>query len=189
MEHKFHKFLTASATIVILISEEAFFPVNKKALIIVALLLLPALSGCVGPQEIYRKMVEFFTRPPEYEWIKIITVEEEFGWMDIVNEDFAKVSEYPFVIKNETKYLRIYMEVNFSNPISPRIESLNQGHLNITILSPSENYTKTYCTTLKSNEYVDYFYFADPEPGGWKIIVKVVGYGKYKLVAKVYQPT
>ncbi|RLF51178.1 MAG: hypothetical protein DRN11_03250 [Thermoplasmata archaeon] len=147
------------------------------------------LSGCVGPKEVYEKLVEFFKKPPQYEWIRVVKAEETFGWLDLVNRELAKVSEYPFIIKNNTKYLHILIQVNFSNPISPKIDSFSQGYLNLTIVSPSGNYTKSYCTTAKIKEYEDFLYFPKPQPGNWKIVVKIFGYGKYKLIAETYQPT
>ena len=158
---------------------------DKKALIIVMLLLMPAFSGCVYLE----KLIQILTPPPEYKWVKVINVEDTFGWLDMVNKEIAKTADYPVFVKNGTKYLHIYIHVEFSNPINPDLESLSQGHLNLTIIKPSgENITKSYCTTAKSKAYDDYFYFNEPQPGEWKVIIKVSGYGKYRIVASIYQP-
>lgn len=175
-------FLVAEAAI--LIRSCVFLGVGKKTLIVL-LIAIPMLSGCVYVD----KMVEFLTPPPHYEWIKVINVEESFGWLDVINAEMAKTADYPIFIKNDTRYLHIYIHVDFSNPINPDFETLSQGNLNLTIIMPDgENVTKSYCTTGKLRSYDDYFYFTSPQAGEWKITVKVAGYGKYKIVAQTYQP-
>jgi len=137
----------------------------------------------------YPEIEKMLLPPPRYEWVRGINVEDTFGWADFINEEFGKVSEYPIFVKNETKYLHICIEVEFSNPLNPDINLLNQGNLNFTILSPSgKNITKDYCTTFKDHNYEEYFYFENPEEGQWEIKIKVAGYGKYRISAKMYEP-
>lgn len=159
-----------------------------KRTIFALLCFLPLLSGCV--------VIDFFDDvssaiegPQKYEWQKI-TIEETFGWLDVVNEEMAKVGDYPIYIRNDTRYLNIYFSVEFSNPLNPKLGFFNQGRLNFTIVFPSgENITKTYCTTAKSKTYEEHFNF--PTSGDreeWFCIVRVIGYGKYKIVAQTYEP-
>ena len=137
----------------------------------------------------YPEIEKIFKAPPAYKWRGGINVQDSFGWMDMVNGEIGKVSEYPVFVGNNTKYLHVYIEVVFSNPINSDIEILNQGNLNFTILSPSgENITKSYCTTFKDHRYEEYFYFENPEEGQWKIKLKVVGYGTYKISTQMYEP-
>ncbi len=172
----------------ILIRSYAFLDVVKKIWIFI-LLILPMLSGCIVT-DFYEKVMEKIQHPPEYEWQKVIEDEERFGWVDMINFEMAMVNDYTIFLENGTRYLQIFIEVEFSNPIKPELESLNQGRLNLTIIPPSgENTTKSYCTTGKSHSYDDYFYFFSPEKGTWKIIVKVTGCGKYKILAQAYQPS
>ena len=145
------------------------------------------LPGCVGPKEVYEKFVEFFKKPERYEWVTKINVEESFRCLEAINIDLGKVIPYPFFIKEDTKYLHIYIEVNFSSPIG--IGGLSQGKLNLTIITPEENITKSYCTAGKSKTYNDFFYFANPKEGEWKLIVKLIGYGKYKILVEAYEKT
>jgi len=162
-----------------------FWNVDKRALIVAVIMMLPVFSGCVYLE----KIEQFLMPPPQYEWKRLISVEDTFGWVDVVNKELAKISDYPIYVSNETKYLNIYIHVEFSNPINPDIESLSQGHLNFTILKPDgENITKTYCTATKVKTFDDYFYFENPQEGQWNIIIRVFGYGKYRMVAKAYQP-
>jgi len=150
--------------------------VNKAVIIIAMLLLMPMLNGCIAPQ--IGKIKEFFTPPQKYEWVKKVDEKGEFGILDIINSNLAKVDYFPFMIENGTKFLHVYIKVNFSKPA---------GFLNITIVSPHKNYTKEYSTIAKSFKYDDFFYFDNPEEGNWKIVVKFTGIGKYTLVAEAYQ--
>ncbi|MCD6480817.1 MAG: hypothetical protein J7L31_00885 [Thermoplasmata archaeon] len=137
----------------------------------------------------YPEIEKMFRPPTQYRWEGGINVEDSFGWGDFINGELGKVSEYPIFVENGTKYLHIYIEVDFSNPINPDLEILNQGNLNFSILSPSgKNITKSYCTTLKDHTYEEYFYFENPEKGQWKVKIKVAGYGKYRISAQMYQP-
>ena len=91
------------------------------------------LSGCIL-YDYYEKVKNILESPPRYEWVKTVQVEDKFGWLDIVNEDMAKSSDYPLFLKNGTKYLHIYIKVDFSNPINPDFEILSHGKFNITII-------------------------------------------------------
>ncbi len=157
----------------------------KKIFIATLLLILPLLSGCVGLKEVYEKLVEFFKKPIQYKWVVKVDREESFKWLDMINADLAKVSSYPFFIKDGTKYLHIYIEVNFSNPLG--IKGLSQGKLNLTIVTPIKNVSKSYCTTAKSKTYNDFIYFANPEEGEWELVIKLIGYGKYKIFVEAYE--
>ena len=103
-----------------LIRSYAFLTVGKKASIILLLLTLSMLSGCIL-YDYYEKVKNILESPPRYEWVKTVQVEDKFGWLDIVNEDMAKSSDYPLFLKNGTKYLHIYIKVDFSNPITRAI--------------------------------------------------------------------
>lgn len=149
--------------------------------------LLSLLSGCISTKQIQQKMEEFFKKE-EYEWVIKIDNSEDFGWFDMINWELAKVDKYPFIVQNNTRYLHIFVEVNFSNPINPKYKKLSQGKVNITISSPEKNYTKCYSTLGKSNKYEEFFNFASPYSGKWEIIIKVTGMGKYRLIVKTYQP-
>jgi len=167
----------------------AFLSVQKKVLLVTLIIVLPVISGCVVSDTV-EKAKRFFEGPPSYEWSKM-TYEGEFGWLDMVNANLSKEETHPVYIKNGTQYLNIYIKVEFSNPIVPDFELLSQGRLNLTIISPSgENVTKTYCTAAKSRIYEDYFTFeTSGKEEQWNIMVKVMGYGKYKIVTQTYSPS
>ena len=150
--------------------------VKRIAIVITLLLVMLALNGCVYPQ--IEKVKRFFVPPPKYEWVKKVDEKGDFGVFDILNKDLGKKEYFPFSIENGTKFLHIYIHVNFSKPI---------GYLNLTIVTPEKNITKDYMTLAKSYKYDDFLYFDDPEPGNWKIVIKVTGIGEYRLLAEAYQ--
>ena len=149
----------------------------KKVIFIALMLILPSLTGCIKISQV-KKLEEIITPPQKYKWIKKVDEKADFGLFDMINAEIAKVDYYPFMVENGTKFLHIYIHVNFSKPF---------GKLNFTIVSPEKNLTKEYSTIAKSYKYDDFLYFNSPKPGNWKIIVKVTGIGKYSLVAETYQ--
>jgi len=162
--------------------------VKKFAVIVALLIILPMLSGCVGPKEIYEKLMSMLKKPQKYGWITIVEEENDFGFLDMINAELAKNDSIAFLVQEGTRYLHFFIEVNFSNPINPDWEFLSQGKLNLTIVTPSEKISKEYCTTAKSRTYDDFIYFVDPQPEKWNLIIKVTGVGKYKVLVEAYQP-
>ena len=149
---------------------------KRLVIVVMLLLILPLLNGCTYPQ--IEKVKRFFVPPEKYEWRVKVDEKGDFGLFDILNKNLGKEEYFPFNIENGTKYLHIYIHVNFSKPI---------GYLNFTIVTPEENVTKDYMTLAKSYKYDDFLYFDDPKPGNWKIIIKVTGIGEYRLLAEAYQ--
>ena len=140
------------------------------------LLILPFMDGCVYPQ--IEKVKRFFVPPEKYEWRTKVDEKGDFGIFDILNKNLGKEEYFPFNIENGTKYLHIYIHVNFSKPI---------GYLNFTVVTPEKNVTKDYLTLAKSYKYDDFLYFDNPKPGNWKIIIKLTGIGEYRILAEAYQ--
>ncbi len=165
-----------------------FWHVKKLPFIIALLLVMPMLSGCIGPKELYERLMTFLKEPQQYAWVKIVVEEDDFGIWDMINTDAAKNTSITFMVQNGTKFLHIFIEVNFSNPLNPDWECLNQGELNFTIITPSDKISKEYCTAFKSHSYDDFIYFVDPQPAKWNLIIKVRGVGKYKILVEAYQP-
>ncbi len=152
---------------------------NKLAiLLLVSSLIL--LNGCVELNEMEQKAKQFLSPPEKFIWLNKINQSTDFGLLDMINKDMAKVDEYPLIIHNSTKYLRIHIHASFSKPL---------GSINVTVVSPSKNESRKYSTLGKSCEYDDYFYYDTPEPGNWKIVIKVSGIGSYKILARAYQPS
>lgn len=163
---------------------------QKRALLVLLIMILPMISGCVISDAV-EKAKRFLEGPPTYKWSKMM-YEGEFGWLDMVNANLSKEEIHPIYIKNGTQYLNIYIMVEFSNPIVPDFELLSQGRLNLTIIPPSGGNvtTRTYCTAAKSRTYEDYFTFeTSGKEEQWDIMVKVSGYGKYKIVTQTYSPS
>ena len=158
----------------------------KKLFIAIALIINILLCGCISAGEIYEKMSDFFKKGEKYEWVTIANMKEEFKWVDILNPEIAKNVSIPVIVREKTKYLHIIIEVNFSNPVYSDVQFLSQGKLNLTILTPSEKIEKDYCTTAKSRSYEEYFYFEEPLPGEWNIILKLIGYGEYRIFIEAY---
>lgn len=158
----------------------------KKIIIAIAVMLNISLCGCISTGEIYGKISDLFKKPEKYEWLTIVDLKDEFKWIDILNPDVAKNVSIPIIVSEKTKYLHISIEVNFSNPLSSDIQFLSQGNLNLTILTPSEEINKEYCTTAKSRSYEEYFYFEEPLLGEWDIILRLVGCGEYKIFIEAF---
>jgi len=152
----------------------------KKILLALALIATISFSGCIDVSNFLRK-------EGRYEWITVVDAEDDFKWVDIINPEIAKNVSMPIIVKEKTKYLHITVSVNFSNPLSSDVQLFSQGSLNLFILTPSEEINKNYTTTAKSRSYEEYFYFADPLPGEWDIILKLIGYGKYRIFVEAYQ--
>jgi hypothetical protein len=150
--------------------------------------ILPVLSGCVVV-DFFENVESVIEGPQEYAW-QTMTIEERFGWFDMVNEELSKVVEYPIYVRNGTRFLNLYVQVTFSNPLSPDLTFLSQGNLNMTVAPPSgDEITETYCTTTK---YRTFEWHNNFETSGsteeWSIALRMVGYGNYKIVAKTYEP-
>ncbi len=168
--------------------------VGKRAVIpfiVLVILLLASLSGCIGPEEVAQKLAEKFGEKQEYEWDKKLEDDKTFKVIDIINQNFAKVEEYPpITVKADTKYLHIYINVNFSNFIDSGWSFLILGYANITITNPfGVNMSREYSALGKGNEYKDFFYITEPQKGNWKITLKVRGTGNYKIFAEIYGPS
>jgi hypothetical protein len=162
---------------------------RTKALLVLLLFLLPILTGCTL-SDYYQKIENVLDTQPKYVWVKTIHVEDKFGWLDVINEELAKVVEYPIFIEKQTKYLHIYINVEFSNPINPSLNIFNYGRFNLTITNPSGDSTeKSYVTTGKSYTYDDYFTIDNPETGNWEISINVFGYGRYIILVETYVPS
>lgn len=152
----------------------------NKLIVSILISSLLLLNGCVEIKEVEQKAKQFFSTPQKFIWLNKINQTTDFGLLDIINKDMAKVDRYPFIIQKSTKYLRIHIHASFSKPF---------GSINITVVSPTKNESRKYSTPGKSYEYDDYFYYTDPEEGNWMIIVKVTGIGNYTILAKAYQPS
>ena len=167
---------------------------SKKGIVIsltvMALLVLPSLSGCIGPKEMSEKLIEKFGEKQQYEWDKKLEDKRTFKIIDVINQNWAKVEEYPPVkVKAGTRYMHIYLAVNFSNIINPMWEWLTPGYANITITDPSGvNTSRDYTSLGKGNEYRDFFYIPNPQKGNWEITLKLRGTGDYKIFVEVYEP-
>ena len=166
---------------------------KKEAVIsitIMVMLLLTSLSGCIGPREISQKLMEKFGEKQQYEWDKKLDDEGTFKIIDILNQNWAKVEDYPPVkVEAGTKYMHIYLAVNFSNIVSLGWEWLTPGYANITITDPSGvNTSKEYTSLGKGNEYRDFFYIPNPQKGNWEITLKLWGTGDYKIFVELYEP-
>ena len=148
--------------------------VEKIVIVVASIIILASLSGCVQME----KFKKLFISPPTYQWMTKVDQRGDFGIFDIINKNLGKVDYFPFTIDNGTKYLHVYIHVNFSKPV---------GFLNLTIVTPEKNITKEYSTIAKSYKYDDFLYFDDPTPGNWKIVIKVTGIGNYRLFAEAYQ--
>ena len=168
--------------------------VRKRAvipLIVMLILLLTSLSGCIGPRGISQKLVEKFGEKQRYEWDAKLEDKKSFNILDVINQNFAKVVNYPPIeVKPHTRYMHLYVHVNFSNLINQGWTSLTLGYVNITITNPSGlNTSREYSTLGKGNEYEDFFYFVEPQKGNWEVTLRVRGTGSYKIFAEVYEPT
>ncbi|KAA0004049.1 MAG: hypothetical protein FE048_00295 [Thermoplasmata archaeon] len=164
---------------------------NKKFGSIIILLLLSSvsLSGCIGPKEISQKLMEKFGKKEKYEWNKKLEVEQNFKVWDIINVYVAKVETYSFVIAERTRYLHITIETTFSNVFNLDWECLNLGYVNMTVTDPfGENMSKEYSTVGKDYRYKNFIYITDPQPGTWKVTIKVTGVGTFKIFAEAYEP-
>lgn len=152
------------------------------------IIIVVMLSGCIVTDFIDRA-VSIIEGPKEFQWNKI-TFEERFGWADFINEDLAKTGEHLILVRNGTKFLNIYVNVLWSNPVDDRFTLLNQGNFNMTIFLPEgETVNRTYSTLGKPKAYDEYFNFkTSGEEEEWRIIVLVSGYGRYQIVAQTYEP-
>jgi hypothetical protein len=158
--------------------------------LIAAIALLPALSGCIGPQEVAQRVLDRLEQEDEYRWNEKLDGSEEFKVIDTINEQVAKVETYPLrPLKRDALFLHLYVDVNFSNVINKDWECLTTGYANITITRPSgENITCDYHVLGKDNTYNEFFYFPHPAVGNWSLTVKVRGSGHYRMFAEAYEP-
>jgi len=168
-------------------------PVGKRAVIPLAamlILLVASMSGCIGPEEISQKLVEKLGEKQKYQWNSKLEDEKTFKIIDVINQNFAKVEDYPPIgVNSGAKYMHVSIEVDFSNFINPGWASLTLGYVNITITDPyGVNTSREYSALGRGNEYEDFFYFTEPQKGNWKVTLRVRGTGSYKIFAEVYEP-
>ena len=161
------------------------------AFLIIAVVVLPALSGCIGPQEVVQRVLDRLEQEKEYQWNEKLDGQEDFNIIDTINENAAKVESYPLrPLKKGALFLHLYVDVNFSNIINKEWECLTTGYANITITKPSgENISHDYQVLGKDNTYNEFFYFPNPAVGNWTLTVKVRGSGYYRMFAEAYEPT
>ena len=159
-------------------------------LIVVFMMLVTPMSGCIGPKEISQKLMEKFGEKQKYAWNSRLEDEKTFKIIDVINENFAQVEDYPPIdVGKDVRYMHISVEVDFSNFINPGWSSLTLGYVNITITDPSgTNTSREYSALGKGNEYEDFFYFTEPLEGNWDITLRVRGTGSYKIFAETYEP-
>jgi len=159
-------------------------------LIVMFIMFVTSMSGCIGPQEISQKLIEKFGEKQKYEWDSKLEDEKTFKIIDVINQNFAKVEDYPPIeVEKDARYMHISIEVDFSNFINPGWSSLTLGYVNITITDPSgTNMSREYSALGKGNEYEDFFYFTEPQEGNWNVTLRVRGTGSYKIFAEVYEP-
>ncbi len=160
------------------------------ACIILSFILLPALSGCIGPREVAQRMMDRLEPEDEYRWQEKLDGREDFNLIDTINENAAKVETYPLrPLKKDALFLHLYVDINFSNVINKDWECLTTGYANITITKPNgENETYDYRVLGKDNTYNEFFYFPNPAVGNWTLTVKVRGSGYYRMYAEAYEP-
>lgn len=158
--------------------------------LIIALVVLPALSGCIGPQEVAQRVMDRLEPEERYRWNEKLDGEEEFKILDTINENAAKVESYPLrPLEEEALFLHVYVDVNFSNVINKDWECLTTGYANITITKPSGvNQSRDYQVLGKDNTYNEFFYFPNPAVGNWTLTVTVRGSGHYRMFAEAYEP-
>lgn len=159
--------------------------------LVIALLLLPVLSGCIGPQQVAQRVTDRLEPSKEYRWNEKLDGEEEFKILDTINENAAKVESYPLrPLEEGALFLHIYVNVTFSNILNTDWESLTTGYANVTITKPSgANESHDYKVLGKDNTYNEFFYFPNPAVGNWTLTVTVWGSGHYRMFAEAYEPT
>ncbi|MEA2054158.1 MAG: hypothetical protein U9O96_03430 [Candidatus Thermoplasmatota archaeon] len=166
---------------------------RKRAVIplmIAVTLILVSLSGCIGPKKVFQKLLEKTGEKQKYEWNEKLEDEKSFKFIDALNKNLVKIEEYPpIMVKGNTRYMHVYVNVTFSDFVDPVWKYIVPGYANITITDPSGvNVSREYSAFGKENEYKDFFYFAEPQIGNWRITLKIRGSGNYKIFAEIYEP-
>lgn len=158
--------------------------------LIIAVVMLPAFSGCIGPQEVAQRVIDRLEPQEEYRWNEKLDGREDFKVIDTINENAAKVETYPLrPLEKGALFLHLYVDINFSNIINKEWECLTTGYANITITKPSgENESHDYHVLGKDNTYNEFFYFPNPAVGNWSLTVKMRGSGHYRMFAEAYEP-
>lgn len=159
------------------------------AMALMVLVLIP-LSGCIGPQEVAQRLMQRLETEKRYTWSETLSDVQSFRFLDIVNKDVAKIERYPpLTIHEDTRYLHLYFNVSFSNPVNPEWRYVTMGYANITITDPTGvNISRDFNALGTGNDYREFFYFVRPLVGNWHITVTVRGIGEYTIFAQVYEP-
>jgi hypothetical protein len=154
------------------------------------MLALIPLSGCIGPEEIAHRLQEKIETKEQYGWIEVLYDEQTFRLLDIINQNVAKVEEYPpMTITARTRYLHMSFNVEFNNLIDTEWSFITSGYANITLTNPAGvNTSREFSALGKGNEFSEFFYVIDPMAGDWSIRIVVRGAGTYNVFAQTYEP-
>ena len=164
---------------------------QNGVMVIVTLMVLVIvpLSGCIGPEEIAHRLQEKLETDEQYEWKEVLDDVQTFRLLDIINENVAKIEEYPpLTVKQETRYLHINFDVEFNKLVDSEWSYITSGYANITITDPTGvNTSREFSALGKGNEFNEFFYFPNPQTGNWNLQIMVRGIGTYTVFAQVYE--
>jgi hypothetical protein len=155
-------------------------------IIFMSLLIGSTLTGCIGPQEAINRVDNLIGGKKVYDWKNRLEInQEEFNILNFLSAP----NQWPFFIKQDTLYMWVFIEVLFSNIFNRDWDILNQGRINITLVSPlGDNISYSYSTALgKPNEDKDMIFLHNPLPGQWHVEVKTFGTGSYNIRVEGYQ--
>ena len=156
------------------------------SLIVITGLFIISMSGCIGPRETLERLDTLVIGEQKLVWRnRLRIIDEEFNLLDIL----SPVDQWPFFVKEDARYIWVYMEVVFSNPLKRDWNFLNQGRVNITFVSPlGERMSYSYVTGLRgSDRYKEMVFISDPAIGQWYAEVKAYGTGRYTIKVEAFQ--
>lgn len=152
------------------------------------LVIIP-LSGCIGPEEIAHRLLEKIETEEQYEWREVLNDVQTFRLLDIINENVAKIEDYPpLTVKKGSRYLHISFDVEFNKFVDSEWSYITAGYANITITDPTGvNTSREFSALGKGNEFNEFFYFPNPREGDWDLQIMVRGSGTYTVFAQAYE--
>ena len=160
-----------------------------KVIVMLLVLVLVQLSGCIGPEKIANRLLDKLETEDRYEWIEVLNDVQTFRLLDIINENVAKIEDYPPITVNQgTRYLHINLDVTFNKLVESEWSYITSGYANITITDPTgSNTSREFSSLGKGNEFNEFLYFPNPQVGDWDLQVMVRGIGTYTVFAQTYE--